>query len=87
MRTYNVLKIFRNYTRKISLHNHARQLTMQKAKLEQKPLDPKLHYNLGDIFFSMNNYHIAVAEYRTSLALGRTEPDVKFDLAKAYIAL
>lgn len=50
-------------------------------------LDPEIHRQLGDIYSKLNKWYPAIAEYRTSITLGKIEPELWLSLAGAYLAV
>jgi hypothetical protein len=62
---------------------------LERCRLQtlQDPENPFLHERLGDINMLMGESIKAVAEFRTSIALGNTESAVVLSLAKAYLAI
>jgi len=53
-------------------------------KIKSKPDDYLSHYMLGKIYASQKRWVPAIAEYRTSIALGNDQNDVILSLAVAY---
>lgn len=51
----------------------------------EQPLDPKLHYQLADIYAQHQHWFSAIAEYRTSITLGNNDARALLSLAMAYI--
>ena len=53
------------------------------AQLKDKPTDPQLLYNIGNIYYDTQNYPEAIAYYEKSLAQNPKSPDVRTDMATA----
>lgn len=54
------------------------------AQLKDKPNDPQLLYNVGNIYYDTQNYPEAIAYYEKSLAQNPKSADVRTDMATAY---
>ena len=53
--------------------------------IARRPTDHRAHYKLAEHYFSIGRVIPAIAECRTSLALGDESPEVYRLLAKAYV--
>ena len=54
------------------------------AELKNKPNDPQLLYNVGNIYYDTQNYPEAISYYEQSLKANPNAPDVRTDMATAY---
>jgi cytochrome c-type biogenesis protein CcmH/NrfG len=54
------------------------------AELKNKPNDPQLLYNIGNIYYDTQNYPEAISYYEQSLKANPNAPDVRTDMATAY---
>jgi tetratricopeptide (TPR) repeat protein len=54
------------------------------AQLRDKPNDPQLLYNLGNIYYDTQQYSEAIKYYEQSLAQNPKAADVRTDMATAY---
>jgi len=54
------------------------------AQLKQRPNDPQLLYQIGNIFYDTQNYPDAISYYEQSLKANPNAPDVRTDMATAY---
>jgi tetratricopeptide (TPR) repeat protein len=54
------------------------------AQLKDKPNDPQLLYNVGNVYYDTQNYPEAIAYYEKSLAQNPKSADVRTDMATAY---
>jgi tetratricopeptide (TPR) repeat protein len=54
------------------------------AQLKDKPNDPQLLYNIGNIYYDTQNYPEAIGYYEKSLAQNPKSADVRTDMATAY---
>ena len=54
------------------------------AQLKDKPNDPQLLYNVGNIYYDTQNYAEAISYYEKSLAQDPKATDVRTDMATAY---
>jgi SAM-dependent methyltransferase len=48
--------------------------------------DPQAHYQLGELYARQGQWHAAIAEYRTSIALGNGDVQALLSLARVYLA-
>lgn len=64
-----------------------KKLDAQKKIISEDPQNPILHHQLADIYVQLKKWYPAIAEYRTSIALGNYDQTVLFDLADAYLTL
>lgn len=53
------------------------------AQLKDRPNDPQLLYNVGNIYYDTQNYPEAISYYEKSLAQDPKSPDVRTDMATA----
>jgi cytochrome c-type biogenesis protein CcmH/NrfG len=54
------------------------------AQLKDKPNDPQLLYNVGNVYYDTQNYPEAISYYEKSLAQNPKSADVRTDMATAY---
>jgi cytochrome c-type biogenesis protein CcmH/NrfG len=54
------------------------------AQLKDKPSDPQLLYNIGNIYYDTQQYPEAIKYYQQSLAQNPKADDVRTDMATAY---
>ncbi len=54
------------------------------AQLKDKPNDPQLLYQIGNIYYDTQNYPEAIGYYEKSLAQNPNSPDVRTDMGTAY---
>lgn len=54
------------------------------AQLKDKPKDPQLLYNIGNIYYDTQQYPEAIKYYEQSLAQNPNAADVRTDMATAY---
>src|SRR3954451_22269580 len=54
------------------------------AQLKDKPNDPQLLYNVGNVYYDTQNYAEAISYYEKSLAANPKSADVRTDMATAY---
>lgn len=54
------------------------------AQLKNKPNDPQLLYNIGNVYYDTQNYPEAISYYEQSLKANPNAPDVRTDMATAY---
>jgi len=57
------------------------------SNIKMNPLNPDLHSELANIYASNKNWYFAIAEYRTSMALGNTSESLFLSLALAYLEI
>jgi tetratricopeptide (TPR) repeat protein len=54
------------------------------AQLKDKPNDPQLLYNVGNVYYDTQQYPEAISYYEKSLAQNSNSADVRTDLGTAY---
>lgn len=52
--------------------------------IQIQPEDPSAHNNLGNVYFSLQNYDRAIQEYHTAIKIKPYDPDYHYNLANAY---
>ncbi len=57
------------------------------AALALDPRNPVIHYNLGNVYFELNDYAKAVEEYTVSISLNKDHAFSYLNRANAYILL
>lgn len=58
-----------------------------KQQVSDQPLNPALHCRLADVYAMLNRWMPAIAEYRTSLSLGKSDNDILLSLAVSYVSI
>lgn len=65
-------------------HMAEKQAEPLMAQLKDRPNDPQLLYQIGNIYYDTQNYPDAIAYYQKSLAQNPNLTDVRTDMATAY---
>lgn len=65
-------------------HMAEKQAEPLMAQLKDRPNDPQLLYQIGNVYYDTQNYPDAIAYYQKSLAQNPNGTDVRTDMATAY---